>query len=428
MNITEMFPEASDVFPKHSVDTLSNSYLSEEGAEQLSVEVADSFPAVEALRPIWSKWAHTLETDIDYYLHNLKSDSTVLRPYVITVCHEGIPQAMLVGQIRRRRVSSVVSFVNITGPKVKVLEMITGGRIGRQSAAIDKLLVRQLSNALRNAEVDLLCFQRLPLQSDLFRELQQVPGLLMKERVPQVFCYSVVPLTAPPGKRARALSGKNRREVRRKTRILQRAFPGNARFKCFSDPSELDAGLRDAATVDGSTWQHYLGYGLLNTPHARENLAFCVRRGWLRIYVMYVEDSPVAFLIGQHYRQTFYCQHAGYRLDFARYSVGSLLTTWVLESLAAAGVEQVDLGEGGQEHNRRLGCDVRQAGTVHLYSSTLRGLCANVFFAVTHVVRAGGRYAREGLRLNHASGAWSRFLLARSKTLRTTSEAAAEIR
>jgi CelD/BcsL family acetyltransferase involved in cellulose biosynthesis len=248
----------------------------------------------------------------------------------------------------------------------------------------------------------------------------------MKERVPHVFGYSVVPLTAPRGKRVRALSGKNRREVRRKIRILQRAFPGRARFQCFSGLSELEAGLRDAVAVDVTTWQRHI-YGSLYTPDARENLVFCAQRGWLRIYVMYLEDTPVAFLIGQQYRQTFYCQHAGYRPDFARYSVGSLLTAWALESLATAGIEHVDLGEGGQEHNRRLGCDFRQAGTVHLYSPTLRGLCVSAFFAATQLVRACGRSVREGLRLNRASGTWLRCLLARWKTRRTAVGAAAEI-
>jgi CelD/BcsL family acetyltransferase involved in cellulose biosynthesis len=115
---------------------------------------------------------------------------------------------------------------------------------------------------------------------------------------------------------------------------------------------------------------------------------------------MYVEESPVAFLVGQHHQQTFYCQHAGYRSDLARFSVGSLLTAWAMESLSAAGVEQMDLGEGGQEHNRRLGCLVYEEGTVHLYSPTLRGLRLSIFFGVAQAVRARGRQAREGLRLD----------------------------
>ena len=254
----------------------------------------------------------------------------ILRPYVVTVYQGSFPRAMLVGQVKKR-ISTVVSFVKLRGPEVKVLEIVSGGRLGEKSAAIDRLLALQICAATRNADLDLLCFRRLPLQSELFRMLQEVPGFLMKERVPHTFHYSVISLASSPGKPARALSGKNRREIRRKTRILERAFPGKTLFQCFSQPEELAAGLREAASVDVTTWQHYLGSGLVDARRSHNNLAFCARQGWLRIYVMYVDQFPVAFLIGQHYKQTFYCQHAGYHPDFSRFSVGSLLTAWVLE-------------------------------------------------------------------------------------------------
>ena len=414
-----VFSEVSAAFREHPEQAISKPFLSMNEAQTFSVQVAQSIPSVEALRPIWKTWTNNLNTDIDYYLHNLKTDPSILHPYVITVCQDGIAQAMLVGQVRRRRVSAVISWVKVHGPRAKVLEVMAGGRVGRLSSGIDKRFALQLQDALRSTAVDLLCFQRLPLESDLFRELRQLPSL-MKRRVADVFCYSVVPLAASGGKRSPALSGKNRREVRRKTKILQRAFPGNAQFRCFAGLSELDAGLQAAAAVDVTTWQHYMGYGLLNETQARERLTFCARQGWLRIYVMYVEDRPVAFLIGQHHQQTYYCQFTGYHPDFARYSVGSLLTAWVLENLAAAGVEQVDLGEGGQEHNRRLGCQVREEGTVHMYSLTLRGLCANLFFAAAQAVRTGGRSTREGLHLNGATGIWARFLLERRKVRQAT--------
>jgi CelD/BcsL family acetyltransferase involved in cellulose biosynthesis len=139
---------------------------------------------------------------------------------------------------------------------------------------------------------------------------------------------------------------------------------------------------------------------------------FFARQGWLRIYILYVDDLPCAFLIGQLYNRTFYCQHAGYQPAFAHFSVGSLLTAWALEDIGAAGVEQVDLGEGGQEHNRRLGCQMCEEGTVHLYSSTLRGFWLNLFFASAQIVRVGGRRTLSGLRLNRVSKIWRESLIA----------------
>ena len=56
-----------------------------------------------------------------------------------------------------------------------------------------------------------------------------------------------------------------------------------------------------------------------------------------------------------------------------------------------------------------------EEGTVHVYSSTLRGIYLNVFFGTTQLVRAGGRRTRSGLRLNWAGRIWGRLLLARRR-------------
>ena len=391
-----------------------------------SVQVATTLPAVEALRPIWRKWAHSLNTDIDYYLYNLTQDSSIVRPYVVTVYNDGAPQAMLIGQVRRRRASAIVSFVNFPGPTVHVLEIRKGGRIGRPSATIDKLLAEQLSKTVRGGEVDLLCFERLSLHSELYRKVRRLPGLFVKERVPHVFCYSVLSLTAPERKRPRVFSGKTRREVRRKTRILERAFPNQMELKCFSQLSELDAGMCDAMRIAVTTWQYYLGLGLTDTAQTRETFRFLARHGWLRIYVLYVQDAPCAFLVGQLYNNTFYCQHAGYHQEFGRFSVGSLLTALAFEDLAAAGVQRVDLGEGGQEHNRRLGCQMSEEGTVHVYCPTLRGIWLNLFFGATLMVRNGGRKTRSAFQLDWLAKRWSQFLLSHWKSRRVAPESSAQ--
>src|SRR4029077_18711384 len=177
---------------EHLLDDLSSSRLWEQEVEpeELSVQVATSMQEVKDLRRVWRTWTHGLDTDLDYFSYNLKTDSAILRPHVITVWKDGIAQAMLVGHVRKRKVSTVISFVNISGPSVNVLEIVKGGRIGRQSSAIDKLLAMELLTAIRSGDVDLVCFQRLSLHSDLVREVQQLPGLLVKDRVPHVFYYS----------------------------------------------------------------------------------------------------------------------------------------------------------------------------------------------------------------------------------------------
>ena len=380
-----------------------------ETAGKYSVQTASTLDAIEELRPTWRRWVHSLDNDLDYFIHDMTYDPESLHPYVITVYNQGIPQAMLVGKVKKRRATSMVSFINIRGPRAKVLEIKQGGRMGRPSLVIDKLLASELLKATRSGEVDSVCFERLPLHSELFRQIQQLPSFLVRERVPHVFCYSALSLTAPERNRPRVFSGKTRREIRRKTRILERAFPDQMQLKCFSSMDELDAGMCDSMRVAVVTWQYYLGLGLTDTAQSREILRFFAKQGWLRIYVLYLKETPCAFLVGQLYNNTFYCQYAGYHPDYTRFSVGSLLTARAFEDLAAAGVHRVDLGEGGQEHNRRLGCQMSEEGTVHVYSPTFRGLWLNVFFGTTQMVRKGGRRTRSAFHLGRLGRLWRHF-------------------
>jgi hypothetical protein len=274
---------------------------------------------------------------------------------------------------------------------------------------------------MKRGVADSICFERLPLKSALFHEIQQLPGLLVRERVQHLFCYSVLFLTAQERKLDRFFPGKIIREIRRRTRVAERTFPGQVSLKCFSKPGELDSGMCDAMQVAVTTWQYHLGPRLIDTPKMRETYRFFAEQGWLRIYVLYIKGAPCAFLTGQLYNDTFHCQFAGYDPYYTQFSVGSLLTARAFEELAAAGVRRVDLGEGGQEHNRHLGCQMAEEGTVHVYSPTLRGVWLNLFFGTAHVVRAGGRHTRSALRLGQLGRIWRRYLLSKQQSSQSSS-------
>jgi len=387
-----------------------------------SMRVFTTIEAIEALRPVWEMWAHSLDTDFDYFLHNLAHDASTLHPCVITVYNGSVPRAMLVGQVRMRRASAVVFFLNVPGPRERVLTINKGGRMGQPSSLIDELLASELLKIAKSGMVDALSFERLPLQSELFRHIQRMPGFLVKECVPHVFYYSVLTLNAQGKDCPSVLTGKAQREVRRKTRILDNAFPNKVHLKCFSQPEELNAGLRDALRVAGTTWQYHLGEGLAHAPQAQVNFQFFAQQGWLRIYILYIKESPCAYLVGQLYNHAFYCQHAGFNPNFTPYSVGSVLTARAFEDLAAMGVRQVDLGEGGQEHNRRLGCEKSEEGTVHIYSPTLRGVWLSLFFLSTRAIRKSGRRMQTTLHLHWLSRIWRQYLLSRWQSQHPSSE------
>jgi len=380
-----------------------------DAADRYTTSVARDIEAVKQLRKFWISWSSNLETDLEYFLHCLESGATTDQPCVIAVFHHGEAQTILVGRIRRKRMSDMVSYVRVPGPKVRVLEIV--GRLGRVSSAIDRVLAGALLQLEDEGEADMVCFPRLSLRSDLYREVEQSNGVRRKTRVPHVFPYSLLPLQGSAGRNPAAFRGKQSHEIRRKTRILQRAFPNQIRLECYSSPIDLGFAIDAVASIASTSWQHHLRSGFSRTREVEQRLRFCADKGWLRIYVMYVRNVPCAFLLGQLYQGTFHCQHAGFDPKVERFSVGSILTSWAFRHLSAKGAKQIDLGEGDQEHNRRLGCEPRSEATVHLYARTRRGSWAKLFFGATQRVRTSGRTTVTELRLDRVLMFWRQSLI-----------------
>src|SRR5579864_8099522 len=148
-------PESDPLVVASPVDGISESCRAPEetAAGGYSVRLATDIDAVESLRPLWTKWANSLDTDLDYYLYQLSQDSTALAPYVVTIYRGGVARAMLVGQIRKQRASTVISFVNIPGPAMRVLEIKKGGRMGQDSQEIDGILAMELFKATQSGAI-----------------------------------------------------------------------------------------------------------------------------------------------------------------------------------------------------------------------------------------------------------------------------------
>jgi hypothetical protein len=121
MGTVEATSHASEISDERRPIDSQACRLDPETEPMYSVRVLTSMHEIEALRSTWVKWSHTFDSDIDYFLFNLTHDSSILRPYVITLYAGDFPRAILVGQIKKRKSSEPVSFVNLAAPEGRVL-------------------------------------------------------------------------------------------------------------------------------------------------------------------------------------------------------------------------------------------------------------------------------------------------------------------
>jgi CelD/BcsL family acetyltransferase involved in cellulose biosynthesis len=82
-------------------------------------------------------------------------------------------------------------------------------------------------------------------------------------------------------------------------------------------------------------------------------LLLAAQRGWLRIFILYINNEPAAFEWGIEYGSTFFLRTLGFDPKWRDWSVGTVLFLKALDALCEeANVKQMDFGFGDAEYKK----------------------------------------------------------------------------
>jgi CelD/BcsL family acetyltransferase involved in cellulose biosynthesis len=133
--------------------------------------------------------------------------------------------------------------------------------------------------------------------------------------------------------------------------------------------------------------------GFRDEPRERAVLELAARRGFLRAWVLWIEDRPVAFWYGLAYGGTFYIGSPGYDPAFRDLRVGQYLQMRMMEDLCAEpGMTRLDYGFGDAQYKRSFGERSWRETDIMIFRPSFRALRANATrSAVAGAARAGKR-------------------------------------
>jgi CelD/BcsL family acetyltransferase involved in cellulose biosynthesis len=126
------------------------------------------------------------------------------------------------------------------------------------------------------------------------------------------------------------------------------------------------------------------------------------QKGWLRTYVLYAGDRPLAFWMGDLLEGTFGGNFTGYDPDIAKYSPGIYLMTKVIEEFCNAKeteVTKIDFGPGGALYKASLGKRDADEAPVHIFSRSLKGVELNLLRSLTTGIHEPLKKALEKTKL-----------------------------
>ncbi len=358
---------------------------------QFTVTIARSREEMEPLRAAWKDLQRHPNSDMDYYLAVVDSRSKILRPHVVALYRHGRPVAMTIGRLEDIALDLKVGYKSLLRPRLRALTVIYGGFLGDCSdEAVDGMMAALMSS-LRNGEADVLFIHNLDVDSPVYRRTSKTPYRTGRNYFPILNVHWEMSVPPDMAEFYESLEYKVRKNMRRSVRMLAKAYPDNIQIRCFRHKSEVETFLRDAEEVAKKTYQRGLGVGFVENEETSRLVRMAAENGYLRSYILYIGDRPVAFEQAVQYGDTLYCENAGYDPSYRKVDPGTNLFLSLLDDLCAEKkISRIDFGFGDADYKRSYGGHCREEASVYIFAPTIKGLAVNI---MQSLLTAASKYA-----------------------------------
>lgn len=351
-----------------------------EVAPRYRVEVLKSHLKIEMLREFWNSCNPCRDADLDFFLFIVDIFPAAERPHVVVLYEDDSPKALLAARLEVASVPVKLGYFVLPVPELRILQIVHGGWLGDISEANAKLLVGSIINSLAIGEADAALLHSPDSNSPLVRFARGLPHWWCSDRLVSPQTRRVRDLFGPAGSFLDSLSKNERYQQRRRARILEQEKPDH-RIESFNAPADVDRLMRDAEAVAARSYQRGLGVGFSDTPVTRSRVQFEAREGWLRGYILYLEDRPCAFWIGSLRDQVFLSDYLAFDPAYAKYAPGTYLMLKVIEELHGEASDEpvrlVDFGIGDAAYKERLASRHWQQSTVYIFAPRVKALFVN---------------------------------------------------
>jgi CelD/BcsL family acetyltransferase involved in cellulose biosynthesis len=104
-----------------------------------------------------------------------------------------------------------------------------------------------------------------------------------------------------------------------------------------------------------------------------EFTSLALQRGWLRLFLLHLDERPVAALYGLRHGRTFYFYQSGFDPAYARQSVGLVAMGLTIRQALEEGAAEFDLLHGDEKYKSLWTRQHREIGRLEVYPPRVRG-------------------------------------------------------
>jgi hypothetical protein len=368
--------------------------------DSLALRTIRDLQGLESVRADWESWPGSRDSDFDFFCSIVRSRGSSCRPHVIVLSRNARPDAILIGRCERRKLPFRLAHHTIWQPEVSTLELVYGGLRGNGSEENCAALIKELIKSLDAGVADLALWKQLDVQSPLYDCVLKQPRFALRDYSGCLRDHWWLE-NFPKGRESflGTLGRSQRSKLQRKYKKVLNHFAGKVQIRSFRSGENLPAAITDIETIASKTDKRKIfGDGFFDTPENREHMAVAAAKGWLRLYILYLEDQPAAFWMGTVYDRCLQGDHTGYDPAWSEYSPGIFLFLNILEDLREEDIKAIDFGYGNTQLRQTFGNMRRVESRAQIYAPTFRGVELNLLRTATcratNGVKAAVRWAQ----------------------------------
>jgi CelD/BcsL family acetyltransferase involved in cellulose biosynthesis len=172
-----------------------------------------------------------------------------------------------------------------------------------------------------------------------------------------------------------SLGAEHRYNFHRKWKRLNREY--TLRLDQVRTPLECRESIDLVIALHNLRWSNRGGSDAFHTPELvrfhQEFSNIALDRGWLRLYVLRLDEKPVACLYGFLYRRVFYFYQSGFDAAYDKHSVGLITLGLAIKSAIEERAEEFDLLHGSEAYKSHWCCDSRELSRLEAYPPRVLG-------------------------------------------------------
>ena len=324
----------------------------------LHIQIIRSFEEIEDIRQIWeelqSKEAYPkINADIDRYFSVIKADKKPIQPYIILTKENDTVISLLIGFIHQSHMTCKLGRKIIFKPLLKILSVVYGGVLGNPSEDTCDLLMGEIKTLFSNGKIDVAYFSHLGTDSFFYKYARKKTNVLCRSHPPKIVHQRYMLIPQSFDQFLNACSHNSRRNYKRWTKKFTKKFANRFEIKTYYNESEVDSALDKMARISAQTYQRAYGGGIVNDAITQMLFHNAAKKGWLRTYILSIDNEPCAFWTGLKYGRIYYAEFTGYLPKWRNYHIGTILFFKLVRDLCKdpdVDILDFSFGEGQHKH------------------------------------------------------------------------------